>query len=104
MAHGFTITRPPEAGPTPRSSYLRQPWNDALAAYRVASKCCDLAQSEVDIDDCANEVHRTLQVLARTRVPDLDALREKIRIIRAELGETTYEPFHNLLADIDGLN
>lgn len=79
-------------------------WAKALEAFQTANTGVTDAVGDEATDAAADVQHTELEVLMRTRAPDLDALREKVRIARAELGDTTYSVFTNLLADIDRLN
>lgn len=79
-------------------------WIDVVKAYQDNTAAVEAAQGDEATDAASNVLHETLGKLMRTRAPNLDALREKVRIARAELGDTTYNVFTGLLADIDRLN
>ena len=88
----------------PHNQHLQAPWALALGDYREASDMARGAANDdettVAIADSASAFKR----LVRTRVPDLTALREKVRIVRAELGQVSPDCMTQLLADIDRLN
>lgn len=77
-------------------------WSDAVTAYN-SSERATIVTNDLQSSAVADALHR----LIRTRVPDLDALREKVRIARDNLALT--QPaggliFTQILADIDHLN
>jgi hypothetical protein len=87
--------------------HRKRAWDTALAAFQAANTRVAEAQG----DEATNAAvlgsggqHERLGMLVRTRVPDLDALREKVRIRRAETGEGEYAMLSQLMADIDHLN
>jgi hypothetical protein len=80
-------------------------WDAALTEYHAANEAiretADYSHSQME---AANRTHAALTTLVRTRAPDLDAMHEKVRILRAELGESDFAAFTQLMADIDHLN
>ena len=83
--------RAPKAEPFVGSrEYLKRDWDHSLREFELRGG----GESDEEFD-----------ALVRTRVPDLDALREKVRIVRDRF-PTVNVPIilTQLLADIDGLN
>jgi hypothetical protein len=80
-------------------------WDAALEAYTTTRLVFELAAEETPEREAAlADNTEALKLLIRTRAPDLDAMREKVHIMRTELGEHDYAIFTQMMADIDHLN
>lgn len=71
------------------ADYRRKNWRHSLSNYQ----------------DGPDDDAEALRSLIYTRAPDLDALREKVAIVRQDVGLVPMTTvFTQILADIDGLN
>ena len=79
-------------------------WSAAVEAFKAASLEIETTTTDQRPAVVAEKYGEALKKLIRTRAPDLDALREKIRILRAAIGEQDHGLFTQLMADFDKLN
>lgn len=97
----------PEPAPSLRRSVaaLRKgkAWNDLLAAHRTAEATDTTGMTDEQLEADGKAASDALQALMTARAPDMNAVREKLRIMRATDTAVYEEFFDNILEDVEAL-
>ncbi|PZQ54170.1 MAG: hypothetical protein DI555_14000 [Novosphingobium pentaromativorans] len=79
-------------------------WNDLLAAHRAAEATGTTGMTDEQLDAVGKAASDALHALMTARAPDMNAVREKLRIMRATDTALYQEFFDNILEDVEALS